>query len=63
VLRSKVISSIRRRMTDLGFLEYSTPILTSSSPEGARDYWVPSAGASRQVLRSAAGAAAVQTAF
>jgi aspartyl-tRNA synthetase len=42
VLRSKVISSIRRRMTDLGFLEYSTPILTSSSPEGARDYLVPS---------------------
>jgi len=42
VLRSKVISSIRRRMVDLGFLEYSTPILTSSSPEGARDYLVPS---------------------
>src|SRR5262249_47591247 len=42
VLRSRVISSIRRRMTDLGFLEYSTPILTSSSPEGARDYLVPS---------------------
>lgn len=42
VLRSKVISSIRRRMTDMGFLEYSTPILTSSSPEGARDYLVPS---------------------
>ncbi len=42
VLRSKVISSIRRRMTDAGFLEYQTPILTSSSPEGARDYLVPS---------------------
>jgi aspartyl-tRNA synthetase len=42
VLRSKVISSIRRRMTEMGFLEYSTPILTSSSPEGARDYLVPS---------------------
>src|SRR5262249_28339090 len=42
VLRSKVISSIRRRMTDMGFLEYSTPILTNSSPEGARDYLVPS---------------------
>jgi aspartyl-tRNA synthetase len=42
VLRSKVISSIRRRMVDRGFLEYQTPILTSSSPEGARDYLVPS---------------------
>src|SRR4029079_8164948 len=42
VLRSKVISSIRRRMVDQGFLEYQTPILTSSSPEGARDYLVPS---------------------
>src|SRR5262249_42747360 len=36
VLRSKVISSIRRRMQDQGFLEFQTPILTSSSPEGAR---------------------------
>ena len=42
VLRSKVISSIRRRMTEQGFLEYQTPILTSSSPEGARDFLVPS---------------------
>ena len=42
VLRSKVISSIRRRMTDLGFNEFQTPILTSSSPEGARDFLVPS---------------------
>ncbi|MCM3880844.1 MAG: aspartate--tRNA ligase [Vicinamibacterales bacterium] len=42
ILRSKVISSIRRRMVDQGFLEYQTPILTSSSPEGARDYLVPS---------------------
>lgn len=42
VLRSQVISSIRRRMIDQGFLEYQTPILTSSSPEGARDYLVPS---------------------
>ena len=42
VLRSKVISSLRRRMTDQGFLEYQTPILTASSPEGARDYLVPS---------------------
>ena len=42
VLRSKVITSIRQRMIDEGFLEYQTPILTASSPEGARDYLVPS---------------------
>ena len=42
VLRSEVISSIRRRMQAQGFLEFQTPILTSSSPEGARDYLVPS---------------------
>ena len=41
ILRSKVISSIRRRMVDQGFLEIQTPILTASSPEGARDYLVP----------------------
>ena len=42
VLRSKVISSIRRRMVEAGFTEFQTPILTASSPEGARDYLVPS---------------------
>jgi aspartyl-tRNA synthetase len=42
VLRSKVISSIRNRMVDQGFMEYQTPILTASSPEGARDFLVPS---------------------
>ncbi|MEC8173794.1 MAG: aspartate--tRNA ligase [Pseudomonadota bacterium] len=42
VLRSQVIASIRRRMTDQGFTEFQTPILTSSSPEGARDFLVPS---------------------
>ncbi|HZG08477.1 MAG TPA: aspartate--tRNA ligase [Allosphingosinicella sp.] len=42
VLRSNVISSIRRRMVDSGFTEFQTPILTASSPEGARDYLVPS---------------------
>ena len=41
-LRSEVIASIRRRMTKMGFAEFQTPILTSSSPEGARDYLVPS---------------------
>jgi len=42
ILRSAVISSIRRRMIERGFQEFQTPILTSSSPEGARDYLVPS---------------------
>ena len=42
VLRSKVVSFIRSEMVKLGFLEYQTPILTSSSPEGARDFLVPS---------------------
>jgi aspartyl-tRNA synthetase len=42
ILRSKVISYIRSEMTKLGFLEFQTPILTSSSPEGARDFLVPS---------------------
>ncbi len=42
LLRSRVIASIRRRMIAAGFTEFSTPILTASSPEGARDYLVPS---------------------
>ncbi len=42
LLRNQVISSIRRRMIDAGFTEFQTPILTASSPEGARDYLVPS---------------------
>ena len=41
-LRSAVISSIRQRMIDQGFIEFQTPILTSTSPEGARDFLVPS---------------------
>ena len=42
VLRSNVIASLRRRMIEQGFTEFQTPILTASSPEGARDYLVPS---------------------
>ena len=42
ILRSKVISFIRSEMSKFGFLEFQTPILTSSSPEGARDFLVPS---------------------
>jgi aspartyl-tRNA synthetase len=42
ILRSQVITSLRKRMIDQGFLEFQTPILTASSPEGARDYLVPS---------------------
>lgn len=41
VLRSRVIASIRRRMIEQGFMEFQTPILTASSPEGARDFLVP----------------------
>jgi aspartyl-tRNA synthetase len=42
VLRSRVITSLRQRMVERGFTEFQTPILTASSPEGARDYLVPS---------------------
>ncbi|MBP5652751.1 MAG: Asp-tRNA(Asn)/Glu-tRNA(Gln) amidotransferase GatCAB subunit C, partial [Lachnospiraceae bacterium] len=42
VLRSQIVSELRRSMNDHGFLEITTPILTASSPEGARDYLVPS---------------------
>ncbi|PYN85827.1 MAG: aspartate--tRNA ligase [Candidatus Rokuibacteriota bacterium] len=42
LLRSRIITSMRRRMIEAGFVEFQTPILTSSSPEGARDYLVPS---------------------
>lgn len=42
LLRSQIVTSIRRRMLALGFTEFQTPILTSSSPEGARDFLVPS---------------------
>ncbi|MCL2444445.1 MAG: aspartate--tRNA ligase, partial [Treponema sp.] len=42
LLRAKVISFLRTKMQELGFIEFQTPILTSSSPEGARDYLVPS---------------------
>lgn len=42
ILRSKVVTKIRELMTNMGFIEFQTPILTSSSPEGARDFIVPS---------------------
>jgi aspartyl-tRNA synthetase len=61
-LRSDVVASIRRRMWDTGFREYQTPVITASSPEGARDFLVPSRLHPGQVLRAAAGAAAVQAA-
>ncbi|MEZ2333874.1 aspartate--tRNA ligase [Mesorhizobium sp. RCC_202] len=42
IARTKIIAEMRKRMTDVGFTEFSTPILTASSPEGARDFLVPS---------------------
>jgi aspartyl-tRNA synthetase len=42
ILRAQVIAALRRKMTERGFMEFQTPILTASSPEGARDYLVPS---------------------
>ena len=42
ILRSDIISFIRKKMSDMGFIEFQTPILTASSPEGARDFLVPS---------------------
>ena len=62
MLRGQIIDSLRRRMKEQGFFEFQTPILTASSPEGARDFLVPVAPPSGQVLRAAAGAAAVQAA-
>ncbi len=61
VRRTQIIAAMRRRMGEQGFTEYSTPILTASSPEGARDFLVPSRIHPGTFLRSAAGAAAVQT--
>ena len=42
ILRSKIISFIRKKMIEKDFIEFQTPILTASSPEGARDFLVPS---------------------
>ena len=50
ILRSKVISFIRKKMIELGFNEFQTPILTASSPEGARDFLVPSRLKSWKIL-------------
>jgi aspartyl/asparaginyl-tRNA synthetase len=60
--RTKVIRDMRRRMEDAGFSEFQTPILTASSPEGARDFSRAKPHSSGPVLRAAAGAAAVQAA-
>ena len=62
VLRSTIIASLRERMQRHGFLELQTPTLTASSPEGAARLPRSLPGASGQVLRAAAGAAAVQAA-
>lgn len=60
MLRTQVISFLRREMTALGFNEMATPILSATSPEGARDFLVPSRVRSRPLLRAAAGPPAVQ---
>ena len=60
--RTQIINSMRKRMNDAQFNEFQTPILTASSPEGARDFLVPSPYSSGQVLRAATGTAAVQAA-
>ena len=60
--RGAIVDSMRKRMKEQGFFEFQTPILTASSPEGARDFLVPSRIHPGQILRAAAGAAAVQAA-
>lgn len=62
MLRSNVVRSMRKRMWDQGFNEFQTPIITASSPEGARDSPWCHRAAPRQILRPAASPAAVQTA-
>ena len=59
ILRSKVISFIRSEMEKLGFLEFQTPILTSSSPEGARDFFSTKQIKHRQILRTTTSTSAV----
>ncbi len=60
--RGAIVDSMRKRMKEQGFFEFQTPILTASSPEGARDFLVPSRIHPGKILRAAAGAAAVQAA-
>ena len=59
VLRSEIIRCLRNQMERMDFLEIQTPILANSSPEGARDYLVPSRKTQGKVLCAAPGAAAV----
>lgn len=51
MLRSKVVRSLRNRMWDEGFTEFQTPIITASSPEGARDFWSPRASIPASSMR------------
>lgn len=62
LLRAQLVARLRQLLSERDFIEVTTPILTSSSPEGARDFLVPSPAASGQILRAAASSAAVQAA-
>ena len=61
LLRAKVMQFLREQMIERGFVEVQTPILTSSSPEGARDYLVPSRNHPRKILCTSTSSTTIQT--
>ena len=62
ILRSNIMKTLREKMDELGFVEIQTPILANSSPEGARDFLVPSRLHSRRILCTSSGSSTIQTA-